>query len=99
MGYGQITNQNSEMVHRVAMAIDEADGATASAYDLARAAIEAMREPSEGQYKAALEFGLSHMARHGVDGLTPFKDSPPLRETMEGMYRAMLDAALGEAAK
>jgi len=53
------------------------------------------KEPSIAQHIAAMEFALGHMKAYGVDGLSPFKDYPPLRETTAGMYRAMLQAAQG----
>lgn len=54
------------------------------------------KEPSIAQHIAAMEFALGHMKAYGVDGLSPFKDYPPLRETTAGMYRAMISAASQE---
>lgn len=45
---------SDEMVDRVARALAEVDGATADYFDLARAAIEAMREPTDAMVQAAM---------------------------------------------
>lgn len=48
------------------------------------------KEPTDRQVAAALEWALDWMKQHGVDGLSPFKDYPPVAETTRGMYRAMV---------
>jgi hypothetical protein len=51
------------------------------------------REPTDEMIVAALEWSLEWMRGHKVDGLSPFKDYPPVKETTAGMYRAMLAAS------
>jgi len=53
-------------------------------------------EATDGMYKSALEFALIRMEEAGVDGLSPWKDYPPIRGTTEGMFAAMRDAYLGK---
>lgn len=50
----------------------------------------AIAEPTDVQIIAALEWSLEWMRIHNVDGLSPFKDYPPVKETIIGMYRAMV---------
>lgn len=49
--------------------------------------------PTDAQIIAALEWSLEWMRKHGVDGLSPFKDYPPVKETIRGMYQVMVAAA------
>jgi hypothetical protein len=49
--------------------------------------------PSDEQIISALEWSLEWMRAHNVVGLSPFKDYPPVKETIKGMYAAMLAAA------
>jgi hypothetical protein len=51
------------------------------------------KEPTDAQVINALDWALEWMRQHKVDGLSPFKDYPPVRETTKGMYRAMILAA------
>jgi hypothetical protein len=49
-------------------------------------------EPTDAMVIAAMEWALDWMKQNGVDGLSPFKDYPPVTETTQGMYRAMIAA-------
>jgi hypothetical protein len=51
------------------------------------------KEPTDAQVINALDWALEWMRQHKVDGLSPFKDYPPVGETTRGMYRAMIVAA------
>lgn len=53
-------------------------------------------EATESMYEGALEFALQRMEAAGVDGLSPWKDYPPIRGTTEGMFAAMRDVYLGK---
>ncbi len=78
-----------EMVERVARALDEAQPRYEPRHDLvdlrvmARAAIEAMREPTEAMKSADLGNG------HTCAGYLDMYSAPTV-------YRAMIDAALGK---
>ncbi len=48
------------------------------------------KEPTDAQVISALDWALEWMRQHKVDGLSPFKDYPPVKETTRGMYRAMI---------
>lgn len=49
--------------------------------------------PTDAQTIPALEWSLEWMRAHNVDDLSPFKDYPPVKDTIKGMYAAMLAAA------
>jgi hypothetical protein len=51
------------------------------------------KEPTDAQVTNALYWALEWMRQHKVDGLSPFKDYPPVKDTTRGMYRAMILAA------
>lgn len=63
----------------------------------APASQDATREATDEQIIAALEWSLEWMRRHNVDGLSPFKDYPPVKETIKGMYSAMIAASPARA--
>lgn len=52
----------------------------------------ATERPTDAQIIAALEWSLEWMRKHNVDGLSPFKDYPPVKETIAGMYQVMIAA-------
>ena len=43
------------------------------------------KEPTDAQIISALEWSLEWMRVHKVDGLSPFKDYPPVKDTIKGM--------------
>lgn len=51
------------------------------------------KEPTDAQIISALEWSLEWMRAHKVDGLSPFKDYPPVKDTIKGMYAAMIAVA------
>lgn len=62
----------------------------------ARAAIEALREPTNPMLIAAMGAALAWMKRNGVTGLSPYADYPSPTETTRVCYTAMIDAILSE---
>jgi hypothetical protein len=83
----------SEMIERVGQAIHGGDCAVGlefkieDAREIARAAIEAMREPTEAMAKHGYED-----ASHTLEGMLGY---PSYEESCANIYRAMIDAALG----
>lgn len=51
------------------------------------------KEATDAQIISALEWSLEWMRAHNVDGLSPFKDYPPVKDTIKGMYACMIAAA------
>lgn len=74
----------NEMIERVSRALDAriSGGVTMTVGDLARIAIEAMREPTEDQRIAAVNY----CQREKLKGW----------DDLDGVYRAMINAALSE---
>lgn len=72
----------SEMVERVAEALAKSDKYTSDYTALARAAIEAMREPTEGMTNAAFNIELW--------------DQPINEHCAQDVWQTMIDAALQE---
>jgi hypothetical protein len=85
-------------IHRL-IKLGQKTGTAPNCYELARACLTAAspnlapKEPTDAQVIAGLEWSLEWMRAHKVDGLSPFKDYPPVKDTIKGMYAAMIAAA------